>query len=81
MHLLEAVENSDIVIINAGSSAGSKDYTVHIIEELGKVFTHGVATRPGKPVILGKINDKIGDWRARLSCFCLFSSLNGLSSP
>jgi putative molybdopterin biosynthesis protein len=57
--LLQAVETSDIVIINAGSSAGSKDYTVHILEELGTVFTHGVATRPGKPAILGKINEKI----------------------
>src|SRR4051794_31391934 len=57
--LLDAVEKSDIVIINAGSSAGSEDYTVHIIEELGEVFTHGVATRPGKPVILGKIKDKV----------------------
>jgi putative molybdopterin biosynthesis protein len=57
--LLKATEQSDIVVINAGSSAGSKDYTVHIIEELGEVFTHGVATRPGKPVILGKINGTI----------------------
>ncbi|MBM4761601.1 molybdopterin biosynthesis protein [Bacillus sp. B15-48] len=57
--LLQAVEVSDIVVINAGSSAGSKDYTVHIIAELGTVFTHGVATRPGKPVVLGKINGKI----------------------
>ncbi len=57
--LLHAVETSDIVVINAGSSAGSKDYTVHLIKELGEVFTHGVATRPGKPVILGKIKDTI----------------------
>ncbi|WP_071461446.1 molybdopterin biosynthesis protein [Bacillus massilinigeriensis] len=57
--LLEAAETSDVIVINAGSSAGSKDYTVHIIGELGTVFTHGVATRPGKPVILGKINGKI----------------------
>ena len=57
--LMNAVETSDIVVINAGSSAGSKDYTVHILEELGTVFTHGVATRPGKPVILGKIKDKV----------------------
>ncbi|MEQ6376052.1 molybdopterin biosynthesis protein [Bacillaceae bacterium S4-13-56] len=55
--LLEATMHSDIVIINAGSSAGSKDYTVHVIAELGVVYTHGVATRPGKPVILGKINE------------------------
>jgi putative molybdopterin biosynthesis protein len=57
--LSQAANDSDIVVINAGSSAGSKDYTVHIIGELGTVFTHGVATRPGKPVILGKIHDKI----------------------
>ncbi len=57
--LLEAAEKSDIVVINAGSSAGSKDYTVHIIEEIGEVYTHGVATRPGKPVIIGKINSTI----------------------
>ncbi|AZU64652.1 molybdopterin biosynthesis protein [Neobacillus mesonae] len=57
--LLQAVDSSDIIVINAGSSTGSKDYTVHIIEEIGEVFTHGVAARPGKPVILGKINGKI----------------------
>ena len=57
--LLEAAETSDIIVINAGSSAGSKDFTVHIIAEIGTVFTHGVAARPGKPVILGKINGKI----------------------
>lgn len=57
--LLKAVETSDIVVINAGSSAGSKDYTVHIIEELGEVYTHGVAARPGKPVVLGKINQNM----------------------
>ena len=57
--LLHAVDHSDLVIINAGSSAGTEDYTVHIIEELGKVYTHGVATRPGKPAILGEINDTL----------------------
>lgn len=57
--LMEAVEETDLVIINAGSSAGSEDFTFHLINELGEVFTHGVATRPGKPVVLGKIKDKI----------------------
>ncbi|MGG3469412.1 molybdopterin biosynthesis protein [Neobacillus pocheonensis] len=57
--LLGAADTSDIIVINAGSSAGSKDYTVHIIGEIGEVFTHGVAARPGKPVILGEINGKI----------------------
>jgi putative molybdopterin biosynthesis protein len=57
--LLSACESSDIVIINAGSSAGSRDYTAHIIEELGELYSHGVATRPGKPVVLGKINKTV----------------------
>lgn len=48
----------DIVIINAGSSAGRDDYTIHAIKELGEVYTHGVAIKPGKPVILGKIQGK-----------------------
>ncbi|WP_066072865.1 molybdopterin biosynthesis protein [Neobacillus soli] len=57
--LLQAAETSDIIVINAGSSAGRKDFTVHIIGEIGEVFTHGVAARPGKPTVLGKINGKI----------------------
>jgi putative molybdopterin biosynthesis protein len=56
--LLHAVEEADIVLLNAGSSAGTEDYTVHVIEELGEVLTHGVATRPGKPVVLGLVNNK-----------------------
>lgn len=57
--ILEATTTADIVIVNAGSSAGSKDYTVHIMAEIGEVLSHGVATRPGKPVVLGKVNNKI----------------------
>ena len=54
-----AVESdSDLVLINAGSSAGSKDYTADIIKELGRVFVHGVAMMPGKPTILGSIDNK-----------------------
>ena len=58
-HLLAAVQSdADIVVINAGSSAGSADYTVQIIEELGRVMVHGVTIMPGKPTILGEINNK-----------------------
>jgi putative molybdopterin biosynthesis protein len=53
-----ASETCDIVIINAGSSAGREDFTSKVIEELGEVFIHGVAIKPGKPVILGRINNK-----------------------
>ncbi|MBQ9961373.1 MAG: molybdopterin biosynthesis protein [Firmicutes bacterium] len=48
----DALAENDIVIVNAGSSAGREDYTVHILRELGEVVVHGVAIKPGKPVIL-----------------------------
>lgn len=54
----KAAQEADMIIINAGTSAGSKDYSVHVINSLGEVFTHGVATRPGKPVILGEVKGK-----------------------
>lgn len=53
-----AVEETDIVIINAGSSAGTKDFTVKVIEKLGRVISHGVALKPGKPTIMGVIKGK-----------------------
>ena len=56
--ILKGVEENDLLIIGAGSSAGSKDYTANIIRELGEVVVHGVAMKPGKPTILGIIDGK-----------------------
>lgn len=53
-----AAEECDIVLVNAGSSAGREDFTYEIIAELGQVYIHGIAIKPGKPVILGCINGK-----------------------
>lgn len=50
--ILEALATSDVVVINAGSSAGREDFTAGVIAEIGKVIVHGVAIKPGKPVIL-----------------------------
>ena len=55
----EAAEKFDMVIINAGSSAGTEDYTVHVLRELGEVIIHGVSIKPGKPVILAFVNNKL----------------------
>jgi len=54
----KAASEFDIVLINAGSSAGLEDFTVHVLREIGEVIVHGVAMKPGKPVILAKINNK-----------------------
>jgi putative molybdopterin biosynthesis protein len=57
--LLEAVRSdAHLIVINAGSSAGSEDYTAAAIRELGEVLVHGVAMMPGKPTILGIVEGK-----------------------
>ena len=48
-----AAGQCDIVILNAGSSAGREDYSAAVIREVGEVFCHGLAIKPGKPAILG----------------------------
>lgn len=54
----KGLEEADIVVINAGSSAGSEDFTAAIVEELGTLLVHGINTKPGKPVILGEAQGK-----------------------
>jgi putative molybdopterin biosynthesis protein len=50
-----AVADCDLLIIVAGSSAGRDDYTARIVAELGTLAVHGVAVRPGHPVVLGVV--------------------------
>ncbi|HQN45385.1 MAG TPA: substrate-binding domain-containing protein, partial [Anaerolineaceae bacterium] len=55
-----AADTSDLVLLNAGSSAGSEDYSARVIEQLGSVLVHGVAVRPGHPVIFGMVKHTHG---------------------
>jgi putative molybdopterin biosynthesis protein len=54
----EAIATHDVVVINAGSSAGSEDFTAAIVKELGELLVHGIAIRPGHPVVLGIARDR-----------------------
>jgi putative molybdopterin biosynthesis protein len=54
--LRRAVAAGDVVLINAGSSAGSEDYTYQAVAALGEVLVHGVAMMPGKPTLLGVVD-------------------------
>ncbi len=54
----EAVDKHDVVLVNAGSSAGAEDYTAGLVEELGDLVVHGVAIRPGHPIVLGIVEGK-----------------------
>ena len=52
----EAALVHDLILLNAGSSAGAEDFSAQVVESLGELLVHGVAVRPGHPVILGMIN-------------------------
>ena len=52
------VAENDILFVSAGSSAGTRDYTADIVRDLGEVLAHGVAIKPGKPVIIGRVEGK-----------------------
>ncbi len=57
--LLKAVKSEyDIVLIIGGSSAGSEDHSKSVILETGEVLVHGVTIMPGKPVVIGAVNNK-----------------------
>ncbi len=61
--VLEAAREHDLILLNAGSSAGAEDFSARVVERLGKLLVHGVAVRPGHPVILGMV-DRPADSRA-----------------
>jgi putative molybdopterin biosynthesis protein len=51
--VIRAAEGFDLILLIAGSSAGSEDYSSQIVEQTGELLVHGIAVRPGHPVILG----------------------------
>jgi molybdenum cofactor synthesis domain-containing protein len=57
--LMEAAEDSKVIIFTGGTSVGTKDYLPEIVEESGVVLTHGIAHRPGAPVLIGLLNESL----------------------
>ncbi|MBI4632256.1 MAG: molybdopterin biosynthesis protein, partial [Chloroflexi bacterium] len=53
----EAAATHDLILLNAGSSSGSEDFSAKVVETLGELLVHGIAVRPGHPVILGVISN------------------------
>ena len=52
-------QGAHVVVVGAGSSAGSKDYSKSVINELGEVLVHGISVMPGKPSILGTVQGRL----------------------
>ncbi|ADP77099.1 molybdenum cofactor synthesis domain protein [Methanothermus fervidus DSM 2088] len=57
--ILKGLKVADIVVISGGTSAGKGDIVAEVIDDMGEVILHGIAMKPGKPTIIGKINSKI----------------------
>ncbi len=57
--LAEALKQSNVVLISGGSSVGTRDVTLDVIEAYqgARVLAHGVSIRPGKPVIVAVVGD------------------------
>jgi len=53
--LRDAAERADLVILIAGSSAGRDDHTARVVAGAGTLAVHGVAVKPGHPVVLGTV--------------------------
>lgn len=75
----KAISQCDIVLISGGSSVGTKDHTVKVIQAIGKpgILVHGIAIKPGKPTIIGKAKDKIifGLPGHPLACAVIYNTL------
>ncbi len=58
--LARALRECDGVVISGGSSVGARDFTPGLVGEAGDpgVIVHGVAVRPGRPVLLGMVGDR-----------------------
>ncbi|MFB6270100.1 MAG: molybdopterin molybdotransferase MoeA, partial [Halobacterium sp.] len=54
---IEANLDADVVVTTGGSSVGERDLLPEVVDDLGEVFVHGVALRPGHPVALGEVAD------------------------
>ncbi|MGE4277069.1 MAG: gephyrin-like molybdotransferase Glp [Lawsonibacter sp.] len=53
-----ARKDCDVILLSGGSSVGTKDATCRVIEAQGNILFHGIAMKPGKPTIFGKVDGK-----------------------
>jgi len=57
--LIKSSTDSQIIIFTGGTSVGTKDFLPEIIHENGEVLVHGIAMRPGSPMLIGTLNQSI----------------------
>ena len=55
---IRAAASADLMIFSGGSSVGERDLMMDALQQTGELIFHGIAVKPGKPTILGKVNGK-----------------------
>ena len=55
----DSLKDVDILLCSGGTSAGLGDGIKHVLDELGEVHIHGISVQPGKPTIVGVIDEKL----------------------
>ncbi len=58
-NLINSTKDSQIIIFTGGTSVGTKDFLPEILHENGQVITHGIAIRPGSPLLIGLMEQTI----------------------
>jgi molybdenum cofactor synthesis domain-containing protein len=53
--LREAAAECDLVLSSGSTSASAVDVIYRVIEERGELLLHGVAVKPGKPMLVGRL--------------------------
>ena len=57
--IVDSLKEVDILFCSGGTSAGLGDVLKHVLDELGEVHIHGISVQPGKPTIVGVIDEKL----------------------
>ncbi len=57
--VMAGIKQSDLLLVSGSSSLGATDILVDVIESSGQVLAHGIAVKPGKPTVFGKIKEKL----------------------
>ncbi|WP_276260509.1 molybdopterin biosynthesis protein [Haloglomus litoreum] len=54
--LREAAAECDLVLSSGSTSASAVDVIYRVVEERGELLLHGVAVKPGKPMLIGRMD-------------------------
>jgi molybdenum cofactor synthesis domain-containing protein len=57
--LLDAMAGAHLVVVSGGSSVGERDLLVDALAQRGEVLFHGIAVKPGKPTLFGRIGPQL----------------------